>query len=350
MANELQIGIVGSRFAGGFHAECWSTVPGARISAVASQDSGTRAAFASRHGIPKSYDSYRQLISDPEVRVVDICVPNYLHAEIAIAAMNAGKDVICEKPLATTLSDGERVVSVRKKTGRRLLYAEDWIFAPALVRAEALIKEGAVGTPVYYRAKESHNGSHSPFAQTIRFCGGGSIIHLAVHPIGFFIHLLGSPRMVVGRCSGGGSANLVHKKMEGEDWGVGILTYPDGTQVVVEGNYVTAGGMEDSVEVYGVDGVIKVEMTFGSPLNVYSRKGFGYAIEKADFTHGWTRPALDENTSLGYRDEFEHFAKCLTGETQQVKGTTAEDALAVLRVIDAIYRSHKEGRAVELPD
>jgi len=98
-------------------------------------------------------------------------------------------------------------------------------------------------------------------------------------------------------------------QFEGEDWGIGILGYADGTQVVIEGNYVTPGGMDDYVECYGSDGVIKVEMTFGSPLSVYSRKGFGYAIEKADFTHGWTRPAVDEHANLGYTDELAHFLK-----------------------------------------
>jgi predicted dehydrogenase len=169
-----------------------------------------------------------------------------------------------------------------------------------------------------------------------------------VHPVGFFHHLLGMPRTVVGRCSGGGAKNLLHPQFEGEDWGIGILSYADGTQVVVEGNYVTPGGMDDYVECYGSDGVIKVEMTFGSPLSVYSRKGFSYAIEKADFTHGWTRPAVDEHANLGYTDELAHFTACLRGEAEQVRGTTARDGLNVLRIVDAVYRSHREGRTVEL--
>ena len=82
--------------------------------------------------------------------------------------------------------------------------------------------------------------------------------------------------------------NLEHRECEGEDWGIGILTYAEGTQAVVEGNYLTTGGMEDVVEIYGTEGVVKVDLTFGSPLHVYSRKGYGYAMEKADFTHGWT--------------------------------------------------------------
>ena len=103
-----------------------------------------------------------------------------------------------------------------------------------------------------------------------------------------------------------------------------------------------------AVEIYGSGGVIKADLTFGSPLSVYSNEGYGYAVEKADFTHGWTRPAIDEHHSLGYRDELAHFKACILGEEQQVAGTSAEDGFQVLRIIDAIYRSHMEGRRIDL--
>jgi predicted dehydrogenase len=348
MMQELRIGIVGTKFAGRFHAECWAATPGARVAAVASRDPAGRAAFMERHGVERGHEDFTALIADPGVDVVDICSPNFTHAQIAAAAMEAGKDVICEKPLATTMEDARQVVEVRARTGRRLFYAEDWLFAPALVRARAIIAEGGIGKPVYLRCKECHNGSHSPFAQTIRSCGGGSVIHLAVHPVGLLNAMLGTPRAVMGRCSGGLASNMVHHGLEGEDWGMGILSYADGTQAVAEGNYVTTGGMDDSFEAYGTEGLLKVELTFGSPISVYSRKGYGYAMEKADFTHGWTRPAVDENASLGYRDQFAAIARCLREGAEQERGTRAEDGLEVLRVIDAIYRSHREGREIAL--
>jgi predicted dehydrogenase len=348
MPRVIRIGIVGAKFAGGFHADCWATVRDTAIVAVADLDQKARDDFQARYRIGKGHGDYKELIRDTEIDVVDICVPNFLHAEVAIAAMEAGKDVICEKPLATCVADGRKVVDAQKRTGKRLFYAEDWIFAPALVRARALIQEGAIGKALYFRGKECHGGSHSPFAQKIKFCGGGSLIHLGIHPAGFFHHLLGLPKTVVGCCSGGGEKNLQHKELEGEDFAVALLTYADGTKVNIEGNYITWGGMEDFVEIYGTTGVIKVEMTFGSPLHVYSQKGFGYAIEKADFTHGWTRPAVNEQQNLGYPDELAHFAACMRGDAEQMRGTAAEDGWNVLRIIDAAYRSHQEGRTIEL--
>lgn len=124
--------------------------------------------------------------------------------------------------------------------------------------------------------------------------------------------------------------------MEGEDWGFGLLSYADGTEVTVEGNYITRGGMDDVVELYGTDGRLTVDMTFGNPLSVFSMRGYGYAIEKSDFTSGWTRPAVDEHQTLGYKDELRHFKDCVTGEAEQIRGTKAGDGLNILKIIDAL--------------
>lgn len=342
----VRVGIAGGSFAGSFHADIWLNTEGATVVAIAEKDPKRRAEFASNYGLNHSYETYDELVESSEVDVIDICLPNFLHGDVALAALEAGKSVICEKPIATTMEQAERVAESVRRSGSRFFYAEDWLFAPALVRARSIIEEGAIGEVLYCRGKEVHNGSHSPFAQTIEFCGGGSVIHLAVHSIGFFQALFGPPVTVLGQCSGGLENNMVHKTMEGEDWGVGMLSFSGGQRAVVEGNYITVGGMDDVVEVYGTEGVLKVDLTFGSPLSVYSRKGYGYAVEKADFTHGWTRPAVDEYYSLGYRDELRHFVDCLLEDHEQLVGTRVEDGLEVLRTVSAIYESNRRGSVV----
>ena len=106
--------------------------------------------------------------------------------------------------------------------------------------------------------------------------------------------------------------------------------------------------MDDVIEFYGTEGVIKVDLTFGSPLTVYSPGGYSYAVEKADFTHGWTRPAIDEYYSLGYRDELQHFVDCVMDGSPQAAGTRVEDGFEVLRMIFAIYESNRTGSVVRL--
>jgi predicted dehydrogenase len=106
--------------------------------------------------------------------------------------------------------------------------------------------------------------------------------------------------------------------------------------------------MDDVIEFYGTEGVLKVDMTFGGPLSVYSRPGFGYAVEKADTTKGWTRPAVKESEALGYKDEMTHFIDCIEGRATQNKGTTAEAGFNALRIIKTLYRSHAEKRTVSI--
>jgi predicted dehydrogenase len=339
-----RIGIIGAKFAGGFHMDVWKMIPGAEVAAVADLSEEARADFQKKYGVPKTYSDGIELIKDPDIDLVDICVPNFLHAKIAIAAMREGKSVICEKPFATTMEDAHKVMEAWTKNGVKYFYAEDWIFAPALQKMETILKSGGIGNAFFFKGKEVHNGSHSPYAKKIEYCGGGAMIHLAVHPVGYFHHLLGMPSKVTGFCSAGGKGNFIHKDFEGEDWSIGVLHFPNGEEALVEGNYITTGGMEDVVEIYGSEGRIRADITFGSPLSVFSKKGIDYAVEKAEFTQGWTRPALDENESLGYRNELRHFLGCMKDGLEQQHGTDALSGFNTFRIIDALYRSYSEGR------
>jgi predicted dehydrogenase len=328
--------------------DVWKNISGAEVVAIADLSEEARTAFQKKYGIAKAYGDGIELIRDPDIDVVDVCVPNFLHAEIAIAAMQEGKHVICEKPFATTMDDAHKVMEAYTKSGVRYFYAEDWILAPALLRMETIIKNGGIGDMLYLKGKEVHNGSHSPYAKTIKFCGGGCLIHLAVHPIGYFLHLLGMPSKVAGFCSPGGKGNFIHKDFEGEDWATGIMEFPSGVKAFIEGNYITTGGMEDVVEVYGSQGRIRADMTFGGPLSAFSKHGIDYAIEKAEFTQGWTRPAVDENDSLGYKNELRHFLSCIRDGERQIPGTSAQAGFNTLRIIDAMYRSYRESKAISL--
>jgi predicted dehydrogenase len=343
------VGIVGSAFAAGLHADAYGRCPYATIVAASSKAPEELRRFCQRFEIPHVYDDLEGMLAREDIQLVSVCAPNFTHKELVLAALGAGKHVICEKPLATTTEDAKAMVTAAQAAGRRLFYAEDWVFAPALVRVAELIGEGAVGRVVYVKAKETHLGSHSPFAQKREYCGGGAMIHLGIHAIGFALALMQEEVTEVwGAVTGGGDANLVHQDYTGEDWGVGLLTFAGGTRALVEGNYVTVGGLDDIVEVYGSDGVIKVDLSQGSPLTVYSRPGFAYAVEKADTTKGWTRPAVDELRNLGYPDEIAHFVDCVRREQPAKRGVRAEDGLRALQVVQAIYRSAEAKRVVEL--
>ncbi len=346
--DKVKVGIVGSQFAAMLHAESYKRCLPAHVVAVAAIDNLND--FGRKYNIPNRYDDYRKMFEKEELDIVSTCVPNFLHKEIVLAAVDAGiKNIICEKPLATSVADGQEMIDACKKNVARLMYAEDWIFAPALIRAKEIVDEGGIGKLLYVKAKETHNGSHSIFAQKKEYCGGGAMIHLGIHPVGFIPYIAGSEiTEIMGLKTNGGASNLLHHNYTGEDWAAALVTLGNGVRGFVEGNYITCGGMDDKIEIYGSEGNIHVDLTKGSPLHVYSRPGYGYAVEKADFTHGWTQPAVDEFMSLGYVNEINHFVGCVINDKAPQAGTTGEDGLSALKTVFAIYESAEKAKLIRL--
>lgn len=349
MSNKIKVGIVGSKFAADFHADSYRRNPLVAITAVAAIDN--LQSFARKWKIPRTYSDYREMFSGEDMDLVSVCLPNFLHHDVVLAAARAGKHVFCEKPLATTGRDAKEMVAVCKKAGVKLFYGEDWCFAPALNRAVAVIKDGGIGKTLYVKAKECHNGTHSKFARNKKTCGGGCLIHLGIHPVGWVLSLLanGGKNPVVevfAGCNGGLKDNYIHKQNSGEDFSVAIMKFAGGERALIEGNYITVGGMDDKVEIYGSEGNIKAELTLGSCLNVYSRPGYSYAVEKADNTLGWTRPAVDEFHNLGYVDELAYAVNCVLADKEPMYGCSGKLGLACVEIIEAMYKSNATGKVV----
>lgn len=349
MDRQIKVGIVGSKFAADFHADSYSRNPLVSIAAVAAIDN--LRPFAKKWNIPRVYADFREMLKKEPLDLVSVCVPNFLHCDVVLTAAAAGRHVFCEKPLATSARDARAMIAACRKAGVKLFYGEDWCFAPALNRAAAIVGEGGIGKVLYVKAKECHNGTHSPFARNKKTCGGGCLIHLAIHPIGWVLHLLGrngkNPVVeVFAKCNGGLKNNYVHKENGGEDFALAVMKFAGGEHALIEGNYITVGGMDDKVEIYGSEGNIKAELTFGSCLNVYSRPGYKYAIEKADHTLGWTKPAVDEFHNLGYVDELAYAVDCVIHDRQPQYGCSAALGLACVEIIEAMYRSNASGKIV----
>ena len=348
--DKVRVGIVGSKFAANFHCDSYSRNNKVELVAVAAIDNLEE--ISQRWNIQNTYEDYNEMLKHDDIDLVSVCAPNFLHHDVTIAAARAGKHVLCEKPLATTVNDAQEMLEVCDKEGIKLFYAEDWCFAPALQKVISIVNEGAIGKVLYVKAKEAHCGTHSPFAKNAKTCGGGCLIHLAIHPIGWILHFLSNEGRnkvveVIGKANGGGKDNYVHKDNTGEDWAVGIMKFAGGQHAFVEGNYVTVGGMDDKVEIYGTEGVIKVDLTFGSCIDVYSRPGYSYAIEKADNTLGWTKPAVDEFYNLGYVAELGYAVDCVLKDKKPIYGASGEAGLACIEIVEAMYKSNREGKTIK---
>lgn len=348
---KLKVLLVGAAFAADLHADAYSRIrEKIQIVGICDKDLSRVKALADNYGFTDyvAYDDYEKAIAECDCDLVDICMPNFLHHDVAIHALNRGRDIICEKPLATTVEDGQDMVDTAKKLGKHIYYAEDWLFAPAFRKAIEILDSGKVGKPLYIRARECHSGSHSPFAQSIKCCGGGSMVHLGVHPVCFLLALKNNEwSELVAMTSGGHKDNIVHHGMEGEDWAGAFMRFKDGTYATLEANYVTIGGMEDMMDIYCEEGCIHVDLAFSGPIRAFSIPGLEYTVEKAEITTGWSTPAVDEKHNLGYCGEINHFVECALAGIDAEVGLRGIDGLETLKVINLIYKSAREGVSIK---
>jgi len=141
------VGLIGSQFITSIHAEALRACNQAEIRAVASPTPGNALAFAQRHGIPRHFTDYRELLILPDVDMVVVGVPNDLHCRIALDAAAAGKHVVMEKPLCLNLAEADRMIEACRQANVKLMYAEELCFAPKYLRLKALLDEGALGRP-----------------------------------------------------------------------------------------------------------------------------------------------------------------------------------------------------------
>lgn len=342
---EIGVGIIGSRFIAEIHAEAFKRVRDARIAAVASPTPGNADSFAKRHGVPHAYTDYRRLLDRDDVHVVSLCLPNHLHCLAALDAAAAGKHVICEKPMCMNLREADAMIGACAKAGVKLMYAEELCFAPKYVRAKQLVDEGALGRVYLVKQSEKHFGPHADWFWDVERSGGGVLFDMGCHGIEFARWILNRPkvRSVYAHC-----ATYVHKeKTRGDDTAVLIIEFENDAMALVEESWARHGGMDDRAEIYGSLGVTYADLLHGNALETYSEVGYGYAVEKAATTKGWTFTIYEEIWNYGFPQEMQHFIDCVRDD--KAPAVTGEDGRAVLEVILAAYASAGSRRRVALP-
>jgi myo-inositol 2-dehydrogenase / D-chiro-inositol 1-dehydrogenase len=339
------VGLIGSQFIASIHVEALRACSQADIRAVASPTAGNARAFSQRHGIAKYFSDYRQLLALPEVDMVVVGVPNDLHCSIALDAAAAGKHVVMEKPLCLNLAEADQMIEACRRANVKLMYAEELCFAPKYVRLKALLDEGALGRPTLLKQSEKHDGPHAAHFWDVTRSGGGVTMDMGCHAIEFFRWMLGRPpvKSVYAHMS-----TLVHgDRTQGDDNSILLLEFADGTMAVAEESWTKLGGMDDRAEVHGSKGVAYADLLHGSAIQAYSSAGYGYAVEKAGSTVGWSFPMHEEAWNYGFHAEMAHFIDCVQNDRKPL--VTGEDGRAVLEVIFAAYESARTGRKVPLP-
>ena len=343
-----KIALLGTGFIAGIHLESYRRfVPDAEVVAVYSRSGERAEAFARTHGIDRWYDDLDRAATDSACEVVDVCVPNDRHARATIAAATAGKHVIIEKPLSLTLAEADEMIAVCEAHHRKLMYAEELCFAPKYERVRRLVVEGAIGRVFHMRQCEKHSGPHSDWFYDLNRSGGGALMDMGCHGLAWFRWMLGGrPRAV--SVTAHMQAGLIHQeRTRCEEHSVCLVEFEGGAVGVAENSWATLGGMQDRVEVTGTGGVISADLFQGNSALTYSENGYGYAMEKAGSTRGWTFTMFEEAFNQGYPHELKHFIACVRDDTPPV--VTGEDGRAVLELMYAAYHSARTGQRVALP-
>ncbi|MFO1351562.1 MAG: Gfo/Idh/MocA family oxidoreductase [Gammaproteobacteria bacterium] len=342
--------------------------------------------FARRFAIPHVHDDYRALLERADIHAVTLPVTTDLHHTIAIAAADAGKHIIMEKPLTgcfvdaafrrsragceQTLQQADAILDACRRNRVTLCYAENFVYAPGVAKLRRLLDQSG-GVLLDLRAEESHSGSHAAYARRWLTAGGGSLLRMGSHPIGAVIHLKhyegqrrhGKPTRVqsvladVGRLTALPAVRDAAPKhwfkagwVDVEDWSAAILTFEDGTKATILATDVSLGGVKNLVTAYLSNAVVQVNINPNSGMQVYAPDGaiWGdeYLTEKVETKAGWQFPSPDEDWARGFPQEMADFVGALREGREPLSGALL--AREVVEVIYAAYVSAEEGRRVAL--
>ena len=159
--DSVKIGIIGSGFIAEHHAEAYSKIPNVKIIGLSSILEKEAKIFMKKHNISGNpIKDYKELLS-MDCDAVSICLPNFLHKEVAVAALNAGKHILIEKPLARTAEEGKEILNAARKSGKEVYYCENNLYAPSFSKVKEIVDQGALGQIYMGRGKEQHSGPHS---------------------------------------------------------------------------------------------------------------------------------------------------------------------------------------------
>ncbi len=335
------IAVLGSGFVSEFYMKGLEEVPGQRVVANYSRSADRARAFAEKWGVPHPTTDMAEAVGRPDVDLVLIGLPNFVHLPATRAAVTAKKAVVCTKPLARTSAEASTMLRLVEEAGVFHGYAETEVFSPAVMRVRQMIETGALGRVCTMRSREAHSGPHAPHFWTPEQSGGGALMDMGCHMIEAFRYFLGKEDRPV-ECVAWGDLLVHRERTSAEDNAVAMIRFASGATGVAEVSWTALGGLDLRNEVYGDRGAAFTDVTRGTPVRAFTQGGTGYVLEKADADSGWVFPVPDEARVYGYHEQMRHFVECVA--VGRMPRETYADGVAVNRVLDACYRSIRSKR------
>ena len=386
----VTVGIVGSGFAAEIHARVMQKVYGlfVHIKAVTSPSSRAET-FAARFQIPDVYHSLDEMLSDPAIDVIDLCVPPYLNDRFIEKIIRAGKHIICEKPLTGyfgrtgetgligktvpkremyhfVMEELQNLQELLRTTGTVFCYAENWVYAPAVQRAAA-VTQATKPHVVLMRGEEWHSGSHAAHALRWGESGGGALLRQGSHPLGAILylkrveaqarntsidmdHVIADAGMVMQTLSPGERGHIAADPMDVEDWGMLSLTFTDGSRALVHAGDIMLGGIKNQLSIFTNQNVMQCNIVPNNHMLHYSVSNQEtadlYVREKVETKNGWQYVSVEEDYTRGYVGEMQDFMDCILQGRQPL--ADFQLAYDTTRAVYAAYWAAEEGTKIFL--
>lgn len=330
--------MLGSGFIGRFYADSLHGYRSKdRVISVYSRNSESAKKFANDYNVPHYTSDMQESISNSNVDIVCIALPNNLHEEAVNLCCKHNKAVICTKPLGRSAEEAKRMLQAVEKAGIFAGYLEDLCYTPKFIKALETIKSGGLGKITWAKSREAHPGPHSDWFWDKEKAGGGCIVDLGCHCIEISRNYIGKDiKPIEVMCWG----DTQVKPIDAEDNAIGIVKYENGAIGQFEVSWTFRGGLDIRDEVIGTEGTIWVNSFLRTGFEMFTTgKGSDYIAEKAESDSGWLFPVGDELNELGYNHMFKDMFEAF--ENKRNPAETFYDGYIVNAIIDASYRSIK---------
>lgn len=381
------IGTIGAGYAAGLHAGGYQRVCGLTVRLKTICDVRLEAAekIRAEYGYEQAVTDYEEMLSDPEIDVIDIVTPPFLHCTMAIKALQAGKHVICEKPLTgyfgrrgeldvgaipkslmyrEVMEAMDELKTVAESSGQKFMYAENFVYAPPVQRAAQMIR-AKKSKILYMRGEMSLNGSSSPLAGKWSGTGGGILMRNGCHPIGGMLWLKqqeaaarGETVHVTGVVADCGVTtrcltqeemrHLLVRPEDVEDYSNVTITFSDGTKALAIASDTVLGGSQNYIKVYSNDSALVCNITPTNMLESYFMDQDGLDdIEISQFMKhktGWNQAWVNDEFIRGYTGELQNFMDAVAYDLVPDSGFSL--VYDTVRIVYAAYQSAEEGRRI----
>ena len=352
MSKILKVGVIGVGGIAKTHMPGWATSQDAAVVAGSDVNDSILQDWGLQHGIKRLVSNPAELFSDPDIDIIDICTPNMYHKSLAIAALDAGKHVICEKPLAPTPAEIRQMIEARDRAGKLLMTAQHFRFKGNSQAMKREIAAGALGDIYHARSWMLRRNGMIPTPSFIQkqHSGGGPCIDIGVHILDLTLWLMGNPKPVA--VTGVAKAPLAHHEGQFAVWRNNALISPDFDVEDFAAAFVRFDN--DATLVLEVSWFLHHD-TQGEDMQMwlYGSEG-GCHWPKAEFlaTNYQTRQMTNSTLQL-VKDPMEpHALECVEFARAVAEGAPspvpAEQSLDVLTILDGIYRSQAAGGEVKV--